>query len=80
MLTSCPNRYIFCVSHCWVGKSHDRMLKNEFSPDLGWFKKHVVQLDLGYQGFEIEHECQKFMIPSKESVKHPLSKAGKQQK
>ena len=56
------------------------MLKNEFSPDLGWFKKHVVQLDLGYQGFEIEHECQKFMIPSKESVKHPLSKAGKQQK
>ncbi len=80
MVISTPDRYIHYVSRCWVGKSHDyRMLKHEFPAELGWFKKHAVQLDLGYQGFEKDYECQKVMIPKKKSAKHPLSEAEKQQ-
>jgi len=63
-----------------VGKSHDyRLLKHKFPPELGWFKNHTVRLDLGYQGFEKDYECQEVMIPKKKSIKRKLNELEKKQ-
>lgn len=54
------------MSYCWVGRTHDfTMLKEEFPPNKGWFRKHKVRLDLGYQGFEKEYVCKDLSIPKK---------------
>jgi len=80
MVISTPDRYIHYVSRCWVGKSHDyRLLKHKFPPELGWFKNHTVRLDLGYQGFEKDYECQEVMIPKKKSIKRKLNELEKKQ-
>uniref|UniRef100_UPI001FF55AAB transposase family protein n=1 Tax=Telluribacter sp. SYSU D00476 TaxID=2811430 RepID=UPI001FF55AAB len=80
MIISTSDRYIHYVSRCWVGKSHDyRMLKHEFPPEFNWFENHAVRLDLGYQGFVKDYQCQNVIMPKKKSSKHPLNEAERQQ-
>ena len=53
------SKYIHFVSKSWVGKTPDyRQLKEEFSPALPWFSDASVSLDLGYQGFAKDYDCQ----------------------
>lgn len=75
---STTNRYIHFVSKGWVGKSHDyAQLKHEFSPDQPWFSDLVVSLDLGYQGFVKDYDCQAVKQPHKKSKKADLSPEAK---
>ena len=80
MIITTPDRYIHYVSRCWVGKSHDyRMLKHEFPPEKGWFTSHRVRLDLGYQGFDKDCDCQSVIIPKKKPCKQELTAEDKAQ-
>lgn len=80
MIITTPDRYIHYVSRCWVGKSHDyRVLKYEFPPEKAWFTDHRVRLDLGYQGFDKDYDCQEVMIPKKKPCKQELSVEDKAQ-
>lgn len=84
MIIATPDRYIHYVSQCWVGKSHDySLLKDEFPPEQGWFKKHRIRLDLGYPGFDKDYACQEVIIPKKKPRKQTLTdedKAANRQK
>ena len=66
-----------------MGQSHDyKQLKYEFPPDQPWFKDLPVMLDLGYQGFVKDYDCQAVSQPTKKPRKAELSvgqKAGNQQ-
>jgi len=62
------------LSKGWVGKSHDyKQLKHEFSPDQSWFKDLPVSLDLGYQGFGKDYDCQLVSQPVKKPRNAKLS-------
>lgn len=74
MIITTPDRYIHYVSRCWVGKSHDyRLLNYEFPPSQGWFINHCVRLDLGYQGFATDYDCQEVILPKKKPYKKDLT-------
>lgn len=66
-----------------MGKSHDyTQLKHEFPPDDAWFSDLAVSLDLGYQGFAKDYECQAVSQPAKKPKNAELSveqKASNQQ-
>ena len=79
MILSTTDRYIHFVSKGWVGKSHDyKQLKYEFPPDQPWFSDLAVSLDLGYQGFSKEYDCQLVSQPAKKPRKAELSVEQKQ--
>lgn len=60
------DKYIHFVSKSWVGKTHDyRQLKEEFPPHFPWFSSLSVGLDLGYQGFAKDYDCQDVTQPTK---------------
>lgn len=60
------DKYIHFVSKSWVGKTHDyKQLKEEFPPHLPWFSELSVGLDLGYQGFAKDYDCQLVTQPIK---------------
>lgn len=66
MIISISNTYIHYVSNCYVGKTHDySLLKEEFPSELPWFKNFEIRVDLGYQGFANDYDCQKVIIPDK---------------
>lgn len=74
MIITTPDRYIHYVSRCWVGKSHDyRLLNYEFPADQSWFVNHCVRLDLGYQGFTTDYDCQEVILPKKKPPKQDLT-------
>ena len=83
MILSITDRYIHFVSKGWVSNSHDyKQLKYEFPPDHPWFSDLAVSLDLGYQGFSKEYDCQLVSQPTKKLRKAELSveaKAANQQ-
>ncbi|MBC3789169.1 transposase family protein [Spirosoma utsteinense] len=80
MIITTADRYIHYVSRCWVGKSHDyRMLKHEFPPYWDWFTSHRVRLDLGYQGFGKDYDCQSVILPKKKPCKQELTAEDKAQ-
>lgn len=57
-----------------MGKSHDyKQLKYEFPPDQPWFNDLSVSLDLGYQGFVKDYDCQEVSQPFKKPRKAELS-------
>ena len=66
-----------------MGKAHDyAQLKYEFPPDQSWFSDLVVSLDLGYQGFSKDYDCQLVNQPQKKPRQAELSleaKAANQQ-
>ena len=58
MLISTKKKTIKYLSHCCYGKQHDfSLLKNEFPPQLPWFKNFNIKVDLGYLGIVKEYEC-----------------------
>ncbi len=71
------------MSKGWVGKWHDyKQLNYEFSPDQAWFSDASVSLDLGYQGFIKDYDCQCVSQPTKKPKNAELSaeqKAANQQ-
>lgn len=74
MILSTTDRYIHFVSKGWVGKSHDyKQLKHEFSSDQPWFSELSVSLDLGYQGFSKDYDCQLVSQPTKKPKNAELS-------
>lgn len=62
------------MSYCWVGATHDfTMLKEEFPPEVDWFKEKCVRLDLGYLGFDKIYECLQVVLPEKRKKGQSLS-------
>lgn len=56
MLISTKQKVIKYLSHCCYGKQHDfSLLKNEFPPELPWFEKFNIKVDLGYLGIVKEY-------------------------
>lgn len=54
------------VSSLYHGSCHDyEILKQCFTPTGDWFRKMIVRLDLGFQGFADQYKCEKVLIPVK---------------
>jgi len=49
------------------------MLKEEFPPEVEWFKEKCVRLDLGYLGFDKIYECLQVVLPEKRKKGQSLS-------
>lgn len=49
-------------------------MKQEFPPEIPWFQKFNVHLDLGFKGFDDLYSCQNLSIPIK---KDKATKANK---
>lgn len=57
---------ILYVSSSYHGSCHDyEILKQCFAAQDDWFKKFIVRLDLGFQGFADLYKCKKVFIPVK---------------
>ena len=57
-----------------MGSTHDyTMLKEEFPPEIGWFKGFKVRLDLGYTGFDKLYSCKELHLPKRKKKKGDLS-------
>ncbi len=54
------------------------MLKGEFPPELDWFKKFSVYIDLGYLGFDKLYPCKALFLPKKATKNHSLTPEQKQ--
>lgn len=84
MIISNRNRRILYLSKVHVGKAHDySILKAEFPPELCWFEKKTVRVDLGFQGFGDLYTCKQLFIPVKKKrkqkgVSNELSDADKE--
>ena len=73
-------KLILYVSYCWVGVTHDyRMFKQEFPPELGWFKNFTVRVDLGFLGIDKDYECKKILLPHKKKKKQKLTDEQKEE-
>lgn len=69
---------ILFLSYCFVGKWQDYgMLKEDFPPGKGWFKKFKVRVDLGYIGFDKDYEFEELFLPAKNYASRPLTKEQK---
>jgi hypothetical protein len=66
LLFSLPNKLILFLGRTSFGKQHDyNLLQKEFPPEINWFEKLKVKLDLGFQGFEKLYQTIKTYIPFK---------------
>lgn len=62
------------MSKGWVSQSHDyKQLRHEFPADQLWFNDLSVSLDLGYQGFRKDYDCQLVNQPAKKPRNAELS-------
>jgi hypothetical protein len=78
MLISTKDKTIKYLSHCCGGKKHDfSLLKQEFPPELPWFKKFKIKVDLGYLGIVNQYNCKGVSIPHKKSKNNPLKEEEK---
>jgi hypothetical protein len=60
----------------YIGKKHDfSILKEEFEPDINWFKNLKVRLDLGYTGFENYYNAKEVIIPKKKPKNKELNQS-----
>lgn len=65
MITT-PQKQIVFLSPVEPGTTHDfALLKACLPPDKEWFKKLVVRLDSGFQGFADTYACAKVFLPHK---------------
>ena len=63
---------------CYIGKTHDyALLKSEFPPQNDWFSDYKIRVDLGYQGFQTDYQCQKVIIPYKKPRNQELTQIQK---
>lgn len=78
MLIATKSKVINYLSYCYPGKQHDfSLLKKELPPELPWFAKFNVKVDLGYLGIVREYQCKNISIPYKRSKKNPLTEEQK---
>lgn len=75
---------IYYVSKYYDGKNVDfGVLKQEFPPELPWFKKFKVLVDLGFIGIDKLYEIKELIIGEKKprkSKKNPNTELTKEQK
>ncbi len=81
---SLPNKFIVFLGRTFGGHNHDySMLKQEFPPEVDWFRDIHVRVDLGYQGMQSDYHINQIEIPhkkprkSKQNPKPELSAAQK---
>jgi hypothetical protein len=81
---SLPNKCIVFLGRTFSGHHHDyRMLKQEFPPEIAWFRDIHVQVDLGYQGMQSDYNSDRIDIPHKKprkSKKNPYPELNAEQK
>ncbi|MGZ8219771.1 MAG: transposase family protein [Methylomagnum sp.] len=66
-----PAKEILYLGDTVPGSVHDyRLLETEFPPDLPWFQKQLVEVDLGFQGIETDcPHARAIQIPHKKPKK-----------
>lgn len=79
MILATQTKYIKYLSYAYHGTSHDlSILRTELPAEKGlWFSKHVVHLDLGYQGIDKDYRFGKIYIPFKKSKNVALTEKQK---
>lgn len=84
LLLSDKKTWIYYVSELYDGSNVDMgILKEEFPPGLGWFKKFRVLFDLGFVGVEKLYKIKELIIGKKKprkSKNNPKPKLSKEQK
>jgi len=84
MIVSTPTKMIIMVSLFVAGSTHDYALFKElFNPDLKWFEKLKVYVDLGFVGIVNDYNNKGIKIPYKKtrkSKKNPNPELTKNQK
>ena len=67
---SLPDKLIIFLGRTFSGHNHDYiMLKQEFPPELDWFRDIHVRVDLGYQGIQSDYRGNHIEIPTKKPRK-----------
>src|SRR5712691_1249788 len=65
-----PDKVIVFLGRTFSGHNHDYiMLKQEFPPDVDWFRDIHVRVDLGYQGMPSDYHIDQLDIPHKKPRK-----------
>jgi len=84
LLLSDKNTWIYYLSELYDGSNVDMsILKTEFTPGLGWFKKFKVLFDLGFVGVGKIYEIKELIIGKKKprkSKNNPEPKLSKEEK
>jgi len=63
-------RQLLFLGHTVWGSQHDYgLFKTEFSPQLAWFAKFKIWIDLGYLGFADDYTTLELHIPHKKPRK-----------
>lgn len=69
MITSLRRQILFLGQTVW-GSQHDYgLFKTEFPPELAWFAKFKIWIDLGYLGFATDYQTLELHIPHKKPRK-----------
>ena len=80
MVIATTQRLIKYVSHCYPGRHHDYgILKQEFSKEKGWFKRHKIHVDLGYVGIGKDYQCNDIRIAHKKPRNGELTESQKEE-
>ena len=67
---SLPDKVIVFLGQTFSGHNHDySLLKQEFPPDIDWFRGIQVRVDLGYQGIQSDYKSDQIEIPHKKPRK-----------
>ena len=67
---SLPDKLIVFLGRTFSGHNHDyTMLKQEFPPELDWFRDIHVRGDSGYQGIQSDYSEDHIEIPTKKPRK-----------
>ena len=67
---SLPRKFIVFLGRTLSGHNHDdKMLKQEFPPDMDWFSDLHIRVDWGYQGIQADYPLDQLDIPYKKPRK-----------
>ena len=67
---SLRDKFIVFLGRTFSGHNHDySMLKQEFPPEIDWFRGIHVRVDLGYQGIQSDYQSEQIDMPRKKPRK-----------
>jgi len=67
---SLRDKFIVFLGRTFSGHNHDySMLKQEFPPEIDWFRDIHIRVDLGYQGIQSDYQREQIDIPYKKPRK-----------
>ena len=67
---SLPDTFMVFLGRTFRGHHHDySMLKQEFPPEVDWFRDIHIRVDLGYQGMQSDDNIDQLDIPHKKPRK-----------